>query len=47
MRQCGECTLCCKLLPVPPLNKLAGQKCKHQRFPHHGCAVLLRPRFSD
>jgi hypothetical protein len=26
-RQCGECQLCCKLLPVPPLNKKAGERC--------------------
>jgi len=38
MRQCGGCTLCCKLLPVPPLEKLAGQRCQHQRH-GKGCAV--------
>lgn len=37
MRQCGDCTLCCKLLAVPPLGKLAGQRCKYQR--HTGCKV--------
>lgn len=37
MRQCGDCTLCCKLLPVPPLGKGAGERCKHQR--HTGCQV--------
>jgi len=37
MRQCGDCTLCCKLLPVPPLGKKANERCKHQR--HTGCRV--------
>jgi hypothetical protein len=37
-RQCGTCQLCCKLLPVPPLGKGAGQRCKFQRF-NKGCAV--------
>ncbi len=36
-RACGECTLCCKVLPVPPLKKGAGTKCKHQRMT--GCAI--------
>lgn len=30
-RKCGECTLCCKLLPVRELQKGANQRCKHQR----------------
>jgi hypothetical protein len=37
-RQCGDCQLCCKLLPVPPLDKKAGQRCKHQKF-GKGCTV--------
>lgn len=37
-RECGGCTLCCKLLPIPPLNKLAGIKCKFQRH-NKGCTV--------
>lgn len=37
-RQCGDCTLCCKLLPVRSLAKPAGVKCRHQRF-HKGCAI--------
>ena len=41
-RQCGDCQLCCKLLPVPPLGKKAGQKCKHQKF-GKGCAVYHKP----
>lgn len=38
MRQCGDCQLCCRLLPVPPLDKAAGQRCKHQKF-GTGCKV--------
>ncbi len=37
-RQCGECTLCCRLLPVPQLGKVAGQRCPHQRH-SCGCAI--------
>lgn len=29
-RQCGECTLCCELLPVAEINKPASTRCKHQ-----------------
>jgi hypothetical protein len=38
MRHCGECQLCCKLLPVPPLGKKAGERCRYQKF-GKGCAV--------
>ena len=37
-RACGECQLCCKLLPVQELDKLAGQRCKHQAH-GKGCRV--------
>jgi hypothetical protein len=37
-RQCGDCQLCCRLLPVPPLQKKAGQSCQFQKF-HKGCTV--------
>lgn len=37
-RHCGECTLCCKLLPVPELDKPALARCPHQRS-HKGCAI--------
>lgn len=37
-RKCGDCQLCCKLLPVKSLAKLAGDRCSHQRH-HKGCAV--------
>jgi hypothetical protein len=39
-RVCGQCQLCCKLLPVPgpPLFKLAGVKCRHQK---HGKGCMI------
>ena len=37
-RQCGDCTLCCRLLPVPPLGKLANTRCQHQKI-DRGCAI--------
>lgn len=37
-RQCGECTLCCKLVPVQELDKQANTRCQHQRF-KKGCAI--------
>jgi hypothetical protein len=36
-RKCGGCTLCCKLLPVPELDKPANTRCRHQS--HKGCGV--------
>jgi hypothetical protein len=37
-RRCGDCTLCCKLVPVEKnLNKPAGVRCKYQT--HRGCRV--------
>ncbi|WP_156947596.1 hypothetical protein [Bradyrhizobium sp. WSM3983] len=29
MRECGSCSLCCKLLVIEPLNKPLGGWCKH------------------
>jgi len=55
MRQCGGCTLCCKLLPVHDgvlvngkrmpgnLDKLAGERCPHQRT-GKGCAIYHSSR---
>jgi hypothetical protein len=39
-RRCGECTLCCKLLPNVALDKRAGARCVHQRH-GKGCAIYL------
>jgi hypothetical protein len=41
VRACGECTLCCKLLPVRSLNKGAGERCQHQSHAR-GCKVYAR-----
>ncbi|MBR0879595.1 hypothetical protein ACVMGC_000992 [Bradyrhizobium barranii subsp. barranii] len=43
MRQCGDCQLCCRLLPVPPLGKKAGESCRFQKF-HKGCSVYHTAR---
>jgi hypothetical protein len=37
-RECGDCQLCCRLLPVVALEKKGGEKCKFQKF-HKGCTV--------
>jgi hypothetical protein len=37
-RECGSCSLCCKLLYVPELNKPACVWCEHAR-PGKGCGV--------
>jgi hypothetical protein len=38
MRRCGDCQLCCKLVPVASLGKGAGTACKFQKF-KKGCTV--------
>lgn len=40
-RACGDCQLCCKLLPVRAIAKLAGQRCSHQQH-HKGCDVYAK-----
>jgi hypothetical protein len=37
-RVCGDCQLCCRLLPVVTLKKLAGEKCRHQKH-GKGCTI--------
>jgi hypothetical protein len=41
MRQCGDCQLCCKLLPVKSVAKLAGDRCSHQSHAR-GCKVYAQ-----
>ena len=41
-RECGTCTLCCRLLPVKGINKPANTRCKHQSHAR-GCAVYHKP----
>jgi Fe-S-cluster containining protein len=38
MKQCGTCTLCCKLLAIPVLVKPGGEWCRHC-LPGHGCSI--------
>jgi hypothetical protein len=42
-RECGDCQLCCRLLPVVSLDKIANQKCEFQKF-HKGCTVYNTKR---
>lgn len=37
-RECGTCTLCCKVYDVPALEKPAGSWCSHCR-PGRGCGI--------
>lgn len=37
-RKCGDCQLCCKLVPVKSLGKAAGERCKHQSH-SKGCKI--------
>jgi hypothetical protein len=42
MRQCGDCTLCCRLLPVGSLKKKANEACRHLHS--KGCRIYdMRP----
>jgi hypothetical protein len=38
-RECGKCSLCCKLLRVLELDKAANQWCQHCKPGHGGCAI--------
>jgi hypothetical protein len=37
-RRCGDCQLCCKLIPVEEFGKSANERCRHQRA-GKGCAI--------
>ena len=37
-RSCGTCSLCCKLLKIPPLDKPTGEWCAHC-VPGKGCGI--------
>jgi hypothetical protein len=43
-RECGTCTLCCKLLPVKSLGKKAGERCAHVRH-GKGCTIYEQRPF--
>ena len=40
-RECGECSMCCKLLPIedPELKKAAGKWCQHCHPKRGGCTI--------
>lgn len=40
-RQCSNCQLCCRLLPLAEFQKPANQRCSHQHF-RKGCAIYSR-----
>lgn len=42
-RKCGDCQLCCKLVPVEEIDKKAGVKCPAQKF-KVGCRVYNTDR---
>lgn len=42
-RRCGECSLCCTLLPVKAIGKLDGERCKHARG--LGCNIYRKEGF--
>ena len=39
MRECGDCSLCCKLLGIYELDKPAGKWCVNARLPGGGCNI--------
>lgn len=45
-RACGDCQLCCTLLPVVALKKAGGAVCRHQKL-HVGCAVYRGPEMPE
>lgn len=40
-RRCGDCQLCCKLLPLRELDKPHNTKCEHQKV-GKGCRIYAR-----
>jgi hypothetical protein len=40
-RQCGDCQLCCRLLPTAEINKPANERCPHQKS-YCGCTIYPR-----
>lgn len=41
MRRCGDCQLCCKVLPTKEIDKPADTRCRHQKH-GVGCAIYER-----
>jgi len=40
-RHCGDCQLCCRLLPVKEFAKPVNTRCQHQKF-GKGCGIYAR-----
>src|SRR5690349_5224538 len=40
-RRCGDCQLCCKLIPVEEFGKRANQRCRHQKA-SKGCSIYAQ-----
>lgn len=43
-RKCGDCQLCCRLLPTKEIGNVANEKCRHQC--RTGCAIYDHRPFS-
>lgn len=41
LRRCGDCQLCCKLMPIQEIDKAAGARCPHQKV-GVGCKIYAR-----
>jgi hypothetical protein len=44
-RHCGDCQLCCRLMPIKEFSKPAGERCQHQKH-GVGCAIYARRPWS-
>ena len=42
-RRCGDCTLCCRLLPVKEFGKRSNERCQYQRA--KGCSIYRQEGF--
>ncbi len=42
-RECGECSLCCKVMAVPEIDKPRDKWCSHARPGAGGCAIIGQP----
>jgi hypothetical protein len=40
VRECGDCSLCCKVVPVPQLEKPKDEWCKHCAPGKGGCLIF-------
>ena len=45
-RRCGDCQLCCRLLPVKELDKRGNTRCQHQKH-GKGCTIYHQAGFPD